>query len=76
MDVRTEDDEVGVRIVDRADDRVDLVVRRVFGDPSLQNIHISGVFRTSDQQTFLQMLQQGWAIRARRVGDKQIVLSR
>ena len=46
------------------------------GDPSLQNIHISGVFRTGDQQTFLQMLQQGWSIRAKRVGDKQIVLSR
>jgi transmembrane sensor len=29
------------------------------GDPSLQNIHISGVFRTGDQQTFLAMLQQG-----------------
>lgn len=46
------------------------------GDSSLQNIRISGVFRTNDQQTFLQMLQQGWAIRARRVSDKQIVLSR
>ncbi|GLQ91464.1 hypothetical protein GCM10007901_04140 [Dyella acidisoli] len=45
-------------------------------DPSLQNIHISGVFRTGDQQTLLQMLQQGWSIRAKRVGDKQIVLSR
>jgi transmembrane sensor len=46
------------------------------GDPSLQNIRISGVFRTNDQQTFLQMLQQGWAIRAKRVSDRQIVLSR
>jgi transmembrane sensor len=46
------------------------------GDSSLQNIRISGVFRTNDQQTFLLMLQQGWAIRARRVSDRQIVLSR
>ena len=46
------------------------------GDPSLQNIHISGVFRTGDQQTFLAMLQQGWSIRATRAGDKRIVLSR
>ena len=46
------------------------------GDSSLQNIHISGVFRTGDQQTFLQMLQQGWSLRATRTSDKQIVLSR
>ncbi|GLQ90742.1 FecR family protein [Dyella flagellata] len=46
------------------------------GDPSLQNIHISGIFRTSDQQTFLLLLQQGWAIHARRVNHAQIVLSR
>lgn len=45
-------------------------------DPSLQDIRISGVFRTDDQQTFLLMLQQGWAIRAKRVSDRQIVLSR
>lgn len=52
------------------------VAKVEIGDPSLQDIHISGVFRTGDQQTFLQMLQQGWSIRAKRVGDKQIVLSR
>jgi transmembrane sensor len=46
------------------------------GDPSLQNIHVSGVFRTNDQQTFLQLLQQGWAIRAKRVSDTQVVLLR
>jgi transmembrane sensor len=46
------------------------------GDPSLQNVHISGIFRTNDQQTFLQLLQQGWAIRAKRVSDTQIVLLR
>lgn len=46
------------------------------GDPSLQNIHVSGIFRTNDQQTFLQLLQQGWAIRAKRVSDTQVVLLR
>ncbi|RUL75249.1 FecR family protein [Dyella choica] len=46
------------------------------GDPSLQDIHVSGIFRTNDQQTFLLLLQQGWDIHARRVGHTQIVLSR
>ncbi|GGA31868.1 FecR family protein [Dyella nitratireducens] len=46
------------------------------GDPSLQNIHVSGIFRTNDQQTFLQLLQQGWAIRAKRVSETQVVLLR
>ncbi|MBE1162436.1 FecR domain-containing protein [Dyella sp. 7MK23] len=46
------------------------------GDPSLQNVRISGVFRTSDQRTLLLLLQQGWAIRARRVSDTQIQLLR
>ncbi|HUA81770.1 MAG TPA: FecR domain-containing protein [Dyella sp.] len=46
------------------------------GDPSLQDIHISGIFRANDQQTFLLLLQQGWSIHARRVSDTQIVLVR
>ncbi|WP_233840165.1 FecR family protein [Dyella sp. 2HG41-7] len=46
------------------------------GDPALQDIHISGIFRANDQQTFLLLLQQGWSIRARRVSDTQIVLLR
>jgi transmembrane sensor len=46
------------------------------GDPSLQYIHISGVFRTHDQQTFLLMLRQGWAVQAKRVSDTRIVLQR
>ena len=46
------------------------------GDSSLQDIRISGIFRTNDQQTFLQLLQQGWSIQARRVNDTQIVLLR
>jgi transmembrane sensor len=46
------------------------------GDSSLQNIRISGIFRTNDQQTFLQLLQQGWPIRAKRLSATQIVLLR
>ena len=46
------------------------------GDPALQDIHISGIFRANDQQTFLLLLQQGWSIHARRVSDTQIVLLR
>ncbi len=45
-------------------------------DPSLSQIHISGVFRTDDQRTFLALLQQGWSIHASRVGNGQIMLSR
>jgi len=46
------------------------------GDPALQDIRISGVFRTNDPQTFLKVMRQGWAIRARRVSDTQLVLVR
>jgi transmembrane sensor len=45
-------------------------------DPSLQSVRISGVFRTSDQKTLLMLLQQGWAIRSRRVSDTRIELLR
>jgi transmembrane sensor len=45
-------------------------------DPSLENIRISGVFRTSDQQTLLLLLQQGWSIRAQRINDTRIQLLR
>lgn len=44
------------------------------GDPSLQDIRISGIFRTNDQQTFLKLLQEGWPVRAKRISDTQIVL--
>jgi len=44
------------------------------GDPSLQNIRISGVFRTGDQETLILALQQGWPIRAHRVSPTHIVL--
>lgn len=46
------------------------------GDPALQDIRISGVFRTNDPQTFLQVLRQGWDIRTRRISDTQLVLLR
>jgi transmembrane sensor len=46
------------------------------GDPSLQDIHISGVFRTNDQRTLLLLLQQGWPIHAKRVSATQIDLLR
>lgn len=45
-------------------------------DPSLQDIHISGVFRTNDQHTLLLSLQQGWPIHAKRVSATQIELLR
>ncbi|GAB2573748.1 FecR family protein [Dyella jejuensis] len=49
-------------------------VKLEIGDPSLRDIHISGVFRTRDQQTLLQLLQRGWPIHARRMSATQILL--
>jgi transmembrane sensor len=46
------------------------------GDPSLQDIRISGVFRTNDQQTLMLVLQQGWPIHTRRISATQIELMR
>ncbi|RDS81711.1 FecR family protein [Dyella monticola] len=46
------------------------------GDASLNELHVSGIFRTNDQQTFLQLLQQGWAIQATRISATRIVLRR
>jgi transmembrane sensor len=46
------------------------------GDPSLQDIRISGVFRANDQRTLLLLLQQGWPIQARLVSTTQIELLR
>jgi transmembrane sensor len=46
------------------------------GDPSLEYIRVSGVFRTGDQSALLRMLREGWAIGARRISDAQIVLQR
>jgi transmembrane sensor len=45
-------------------------------DPSLQDIRVSGVFRTNDPQTFLLLLQQGWPIHARRISATQVELLR
>jgi transmembrane sensor len=45
-------------------------------DASLQDIRISGVFRTNDQRTLLLLLQQGWPIQAKRVSATQIELLR
>ena len=46
------------------------------GDASLQDVRISGVFRTNDQQTLMLMLQQGWSIHARRISATQVELLR
>ncbi|MBM7129897.1 FecR family protein [Dyella mobilis] len=46
------------------------------GDASLQDIRVSGVFNTHDQQTMLMMLQQGWPIHTKRISATQIELLR
>lgn len=46
------------------------------GDSSLQDIRVSGIFRTNDQQTMLLLLQQGWPIHAQRVSATRIELLR
>jgi transmembrane sensor len=46
------------------------------GDPSLQDIRISGAFHAGDQATLIQALQQGWPIRADRVSAQRVVLLR
>jgi transmembrane sensor len=46
------------------------------GDPALQDIRISGAFRTNDTQTMLLMLKLGWSIQARQVSATQIELLR
>jgi transmembrane sensor len=50
------------------------VTQLQIGDPSLQNIHISGVFRAGDQEALILALQRGWPIRVHRVSSTQIVL--
>lgn len=45
-------------------------------DPTLGDIRISGVFHANDQPGLLQALQHGWQLRAARVSDREIVLSR
>lgn len=45
-------------------------------DPELSALLVSGVFRVDDQASLLQALQTGWSLRAQRVSDHEIVLSR
>jgi transmembrane sensor len=44
------------------------------GDPSLDDLRVSGVFDANDPQTMLQMLQQGWPVQARRTDDARVLL--
>ncbi|HEX7815187.1 FecR family protein [Dyella sp.] len=44
------------------------------GDASLQDLRISGAFRTGDQENLILALQSGWPIRAERVKPGQVVL--
>lgn len=46
------------------------------GDPSLENIRISGIFRSGDQESLIQTLEQGWSIQAKRISAQKTVLSR
>jgi len=46
------------------------------GDPSLQDLRVSGSFRASDIDTVLLLLQRGWSIQAKRLGDGRITLVR
>lgn len=45
-------------------------------DPALRDVRISGVFRTGDQQTLLQVLQQGWSIQSTQVSPGRVLLTR
>lgn len=51
-------------------------VKLKLGDAQLEDIRISGVFNTDDQDTLLQILQQGWPIRAMRIASDEIMLYR
>ena len=44
------------------------------GDPSLQNLRVSGAFRTGDQENLILALQAGWQIRADRDKSGQVIL--
>ena len=44
------------------------------GDPSLNALRVSGVFDVNDPETMLQMLQQGWPVRARHVDGARVLL--
>ncbi|GLQ93093.1 FecR family protein [Dyella acidisoli] len=46
------------------------------GDPSLQDLRVSGTFRDNDVDAVLLLLQRGWPIQAEHVSDRRIVLLR
>lgn len=46
------------------------------GDPALAALHVSGVFHKGDQDSLLLALRSGWALRADRRGDGEIILYR
>lgn len=46
------------------------------GDPSLQDLRVSGSFRASDVDTVLLLLQRGWPIQAKYASEGRIVLVR
>lgn len=45
-------------------------------DPELGALTVSGVFHIDDQQALVTALEQGWSLRAERVGEHEIVLHR
>lgn len=51
-------------------------VKLQIADPSLRAVRVSGVFKTGDQQTLLQILHEGWSIRAEKISSTRIALSR
>lgn len=46
------------------------------GDPSLQELQVSGAFYDNDQDSLIQALELGWSLRAERVSPSEIVLYR
>lgn len=45
-------------------------------DPELGALTVSGVFHIDDQQALVTALEQGWSLRAERVGEHEILLHR
>lgn len=43
-------------------------------DPALGALTVSGVFHAGDQDALVAALEQGWSLRAERVGEREIVL--
>jgi transmembrane sensor len=51
-------------------------IKLEIGDPSLQDLRVSGTFRANDIDTVLLLLQRGWSIQAKHIDDTHIVLVR